>query len=224
MIGEHRQGFATIALGHIEAVRWASLHRPEWLRASREWLLDQLAERISGRQIYSRTKSVEGLANANAERLATSRDMLGWGDALVLLVVDEAIADPGVIASLFEIADKDHDDTSSEHGGMLWADADGFHAQHFPPRGSPTPDDRRFVAPREMIDYSGAALAHFHFHITDWRNRDYAGPSPADYDYAARFGRACVVFTGLSRGLLNADVYFPTDAVVDLGEVRAPGR
>jgi hypothetical protein len=128
------------------------------------------------------------------------------------------------LGELFGVADIDQRDSTTEHGGMIWSDARGFHVQHFPPRGSPAPDDRRFTAPREMIDFSGAALAHFHMHVTQWRNRDYAGPSPEDLDYAARFGRTCLVLTGIGRDALNADAYFPTGAVVDLGEVRrAPG-
>lgn len=213
-----------LELRHLEPVRWAGQHRSEWLTASRQELLEELGSRVSGRQVYSRTKAIEGLANANAERLSTERDRVVWGDALAMLVIDEALADPGVRAAILEAAEVDHNDSSTEHGGMLWADADGFHAQAFLPRGTAAPDDRRFTAPREMIDYSSAALAHYHFHVADWRNRDYAGPSPGDMDYAERFGRACVVFSGLSRGVLDADVYFPGGVVVDLGEVRAPGR
>lgn len=213
-----------LEMRHIEPVRWASLRRPEWLDAGRGALLDELASRLAGRQTYARTEGIEGTANARAERLSQERGSIGWGDALTLLVIDEALADQGVVGALFATAEVDHDDRATEHGGMLWADADGFHVQHFPPRGTPTPNDRRFVAPREMIDYSGAALAHFHFHVTDWRNRDYAGPSPPDLEYAENFGRACVVFTGISRRRLDADVYFPSGSVIDLGEVRAPDR
>ncbi len=214
---EERSG---LALRHVEAVRWAGQHRAAWLGADRASLLGELAGRLKGRQVYSRSKSIRGLASANRERLAAARDDLAWGDVLVLLVIDESLADAGVRSAVFAAAAADHNDRASEHGGVLWADSEGFHARHFSPRGTATPNDRRFVAPREMIDYSGAALAHFHFHVADWRNRDYAGPSPGDLDYAARFGRACVVFSGLGRGKLNADVYFPNGAVVDLGEIR----
>lgn len=213
---------AALAMRHVEPVRWASQTRPEWLAAGRETLLSDLQERLRGRQLYPRTESVRGTATARAERLNAARDVLTWGDALALLVLDEALSERSVVAGLFAVADADNRDSTTEHGGMLWADAAGFHVQHFPPRGTAAPNDRRFTAPREMIDYSSAALAHFHGHVTQWRNRDYAGPSPEDLDYAARFGRTCLVITGLSRGTLNADVYFPTGAVVDLGELERP--
>ncbi len=215
-----------LALRHLEAVRWAGQAQAGWLGMSREDLLTELAERLRGRQLYARTEAIRGIANANAERLATVRDGLVWGDVVVLLVIDTALADDGVRAAVFDGAEKDNNDRNTEHGGTLWTDAGGFHVQPFAPRGTATPDDRRFVAPREMIDYSSAALAHFHYHVTKWRNRAYSGPSPADLDYAARFGRACVVFTGIAPGVLNADVYFPNGTVVDLGEVRrsAAGR
>ncbi|MFG0243822.1 MAG: hypothetical protein ACF8R9_13630 [Phycisphaerales bacterium JB054] len=217
--GAQRDG---LALRHLEAVRWAGQAQPGWLAESREGLLELMAERLRGRQLYARTEAIRGMVNANAERLATVRDGLVWGDVVVLLVIDEAIADAGVERALFAGATADNKDRNTEHGGTLWTDADGFHVQAFAPRGTATPDDRRFVAPREMIDYSGAALAHFHYHVSNWRNRDYAGPSPGDLDYAARFGRACVVFSGLGPDLMNADVYFPNGTVVDLGEVRRP--
>lgn len=211
-----------LALRHLEAIRWAGQEQAEWLAASREQLLSALAQRLRGRQLYARTEAIRGTANANAERLATARDGLVWGDALVLLVIDRALADEDVRSAVFEGADKDNRDRRTEHGGTLWTDAGGFHVQPFSPRGTATPDDRRFVAPREMIDFSSAALAHFHYHVTAWRNRAYSGPSPADLDYAARFGRACAVFTGITPGVLDVDVYFPNGTVVDLGEVRKP--
>ena len=43
-----------------------------------------------------------------------------------------------------------------------------------------------------------------------------------DLAYAARYGRSCVVFTSVSGGVLNADLYFPDGVVLDLGEVREP--
>ncbi len=225
VLGVGGEGRETLALRHVEPVRWAGQNRSEWLGAGRGQLLDELRERLRGRQIYPRTQSVRGTATANAERLAEARDALVWGDALALLVVDEALARPEVRAALFEAADADHKDSTTEHGGMLWSDARGFHVQSFPPRGSTTPDDRRFTAPREMIEHSSAAAAHFHMHVSQRRNRDYAGPSPEDLDYAARFGRTCIVLTSLDSSTLNADVYFPTGAVVDLGELeRASSR
>ena len=209
-------------LRHIEPMRWAGEHHAGWLNADRAGLLDELAARLRGRQVYTRTRQIRGNPNANAERLSFVRDALPWGDVLTLLVLDEATRDPAIASAIFEAADEDHRDETSEHGGVLWSDARGFHAQGFSPRGTATPDDRRFTAPREMIDYSTAALAHFHFHVADWRNRDFAGPSPGDLDYAARFGRTCVVLTGIGRDELDVDAYFPTGVVLDLGGLARP--
>lgn len=211
-----------LGLRHLEAVRWASQERPAWLSMDREGLLGELESRLSGRQTYARTQNIRGMRNDRAERLATVRDRLSWGDVLTVLVLDEALATEGVRATLFEAAEADNRDRTTEHGGTIWADAAGFHVQRFTPRGTATPDDRRFEAPREMIDYSSAALVHFHFHVSNWRNRDYAGPSPGDLDYAAMQGRVCMTLTGVERDLLNADVFFPDGAVLDLGQVRPP--
>jgi hypothetical protein len=212
-----------LALRHLEPVRWASIHQPDWLASDLPALLARLDTRLAGRQVYARTEAIRGTATATAERFSRARDSLIWGDALALLVIDRALEDGDARAQIFSAAEADARDRTTEHGGLLRAGQQGgFRIQPFIPRGTATPDDRRFVAPREMIDYSGDALAHFHFHVARWRNRDYAGPSPEDVDYAARFGRVCLVLTSIERNLLNADVYFPDGTIVDLGDVRPP--
>lgn len=209
-----------LELRHLEAVRLAAATDASLLRADREALVSLLGERLRGRRTYVRQKSVRGTVTAGDERLDRVRDELSWGDALVLLLLDEMLADPGVRAELFTAADADHADRATEHGGLLRVSGGTPLVQRFAPRGASTGDDRRFVAPREMIEYSDTALAHIHFHVTSWRNRDYAGPSPADLDYASRFGRACVVLSGLGDDTLNADAYLPGDLILDLGTVR----
>jgi hypothetical protein len=71
-----------------------------------------------------------------------------------------------------------------------------------------------------MLTAGATALAHFHFHVQRDDNADYAGPSEGDVGYAQDQGRACVVFTSVRAGVLNADYYQPGGITIDLGEVR----
>lgn len=80
----------------------------------------------------------------------------------------------------------------------------------------------KFIASEDLIASSDLALSHYHFHVQKVQNREYAGPSEGDLDYAARLGRVCVVLTSLSEGVLNADAYFPGGYVIDLGEIARP--
>jgi hypothetical protein len=74
-----------------------------------------------------------------------------------------------------------------------------------------------------MLRAGDAALFHYHFHAQRPDNRDYAGPSNGDLVYADRFGRACLVFTTVDEGVLNADYYQPGGARLDLGMLRVGG-
>ena len=62
------------------------------------------------------------------------------------------------------------------------------------------------------------ALAHYHFHVQRVDNAEFAGPGPGDMDYATDQGRACVVFTSVRAGVLNAN-YYHAGVSVNLGEV-----
>lgn len=214
-----------IHMRHLEAIRWASQHRPELVSLSREELLSEAQRRLAGRQHHRRTpqRGEERIP----DRLSDWQDQLSWGDLLTMLVLDEAVREPRVVESLLEQAERDRRDRSAEYGGLIRAQRgpDGiggptFIAVLYPPRPGDRRGDHEFVAPRDMIDQSAHALAHYHFHAQEPRNSAYAGPSPADMAYAARFGRACLVFTSVSTSALNVDYYQPDGAVIDLGTIR----
>ncbi len=213
---EQRRGFA---MRHIEPVRWAKEHRPEWLMKGRSALYAELESRLHGRQIYVRTATRIHTDGPNRERLSDWRDRLLWGDLLAILIADEALKDPGVRRELYRQAEADRADTTTEYGGTLDAAGDGFRAQLFVPRPSERLGDRAFVASEEMLANSARSLIHYHMHVQQPSQAAYAGPGREDLVYAARSGRTCMVFTSVDRGRLNADIYFPHGAVVDLGLV-----
>lgn len=222
-----------LELRHAEPIRWASRRRPEWLKASRAELLSELEERLRGRSVRRRVDR-ETNEPARPERLEDHAARLTWGDLVAILVVDEAIHDPAVIGALDAQANLDREDKSAEYGGLLeaWRDgasadgpADGasdFRVVLYPPRPGQRRGDREFVASSDMVAQSDRALAHYHFHVQQLRNSGYAGPASADLQYAARLGRTCLVFTSVSEGLMNADLYQPDGVVIDLGDVRRP--
>lgn len=220
---EQLRGFE---LRHVAGVRWASENRPQWLLSSRESLLSELSQRLAGRRVYQRQSGFsDGLAPD--ERLVSNAARMVWGDILLVLIADEAITtSPSVRAALFEQADADRRDTSTEYGGVLdWRNG-AFVAVSHPPRPAQRMGDNRFVASPEMMKDGATALFHYHFHASRASMRDYSGPGQGDDEYADRLGRSCLVFTSLSADSLNADYYQPRSAsgvvVVDLGEIRRP--
>lgn len=210
-----------LELRHAEAIRWAAANRPSWYRASRDDLLSELRARLDTRTRTER--SAESSADRVPERLARWEKDLGWADLLTVLVVDDALRDPGVVAAMFRQIDLDRKDTTTEYGGLLtFGTGAGVPAAVlYPPRPGQRRGDDQFVASDDMIASGGRSIAHYHFHVQHRRAAEYAGPSPADLDYARRYGRSCVVLTALGDGVLGVDFYQPDGVVLDLGEVRA---
>ncbi|MEQ8770435.1 MAG: hypothetical protein RIB60_07995 [Phycisphaerales bacterium] len=213
-----------LELRHLEPVRWASVHRPGWLVASRSELLSELDALLAGRERYARTADMNPQRPASKERLRDWDDRLSWGDALAILTVDHAVRMPGVAASLFGHVDADRSDTTTEYGGVLEFVDDGGDARLvlFPPRARDRRDDNRFVASADMVNYSDRALAHYHMHVQSVRYAKYAGPSDGDLLYARLSGRSSLVFTSLGSDRVNVDYYQGTGAVLDLGVIEQP--
>jgi hypothetical protein len=152
---------------------------------------------------------------------------------LAVLVVDDAILEPGVAAELFAQAIKDRADTSTEHGGLLWAGENAcakvessrtehgaFRVTLFEPRPTQRKNDRTFIAPDEMFGADARAAAHYHFHVQVAANSEYASPGRGDLEYATAHGRSCIVLTSVREGVMNVDYYQRGEVVIDLGEVR----
>lgn len=207
-------------LRHAEPIRWASRHRPEWLSASRQEMLGLLRERLKDRRIRERTQGYGDPGMRLPERLDYWEPALTWADVLTVLVLDEAVRSPGVISSLRTQIELDRKDTGTEFGGVLSSSGEGFEAVLYPPRVGQRTNDNSFVASEDMVRAADRALAHYHFHVQNWRHAEYAGPSAGDLIYAARSGRNQLVLTGLRRGVVNVDYYQPNGVILDLGELE----
>ena len=219
---EQLEGFA---LRDAAGVRWAATFRPEWLTLSRAALLQEVERRYDEAKHTWRT----GGSNTQVdESLRRAKDKLAWGDLLLILIADEALRDDQVVAAIFDQADEDRGDTSTEYGGVIDclpnspSDSPQFAAYPYPPRPSQRLGDNRFVASDDLIKAGAPALFHYHFHVSTFDNRKYAGPSMGDLEYARQYGRSCIVFTSTDRNSLNADYYQPNGARLDLGTIQRP--
>ena len=217
---DQREGFE---LRHVVGVLWASEHREGWLGVSRNEMLSGLTTELAGRRHTRRTADFPDAMTGPRETIDHWGGDLVWGDALLMRIALTAITDTGVIRELYEQADHDKRDESTEHGGVLDADPEGgFVAYSYPPRPAQRAGDNRFIASQELIDAGNAALFHYHFHAQEFNNDEYAGPGVGDLEYARRFGRSCLVLTFTSSKTLGVDYYQPDGARIDLGAIVRP--
>lgn len=213
-----------IRLRHIEALRWARSNAPDLPGATRTELLSQLESRLSTRTHRRRATDV---IRFRSEDLDAYQSQMAWPDLLTALVVDEAIQSERVRSALFEQAEADRGDTTTEYGGIVRisireGEEGVYVAALYAPKPVMRENDTSFVASPEMLMESTTALAHYHFHVQSAKNGRYAGPSDGDMAYAARYGRACLVFTSLDETTLGVDLYQPDGVVLDLGEITKP--
>lgn len=182
----------------------------EWTQGRRWSVVDPVAD--------ASRPYVSGDFEQHAVRLSWADlcELRGWG----VLFFSERNRDETLIYSLFDLADADLADTTSEHGGIIVLEGDRVLARAYAPmlRGN----DHQYVPPLEMMEDMHTALAHFHFHAHSFDNRAYAGPGGGDLAFADRFGAACLVFTFIDRDTLNVDYYHEGGIVIDLGNIVRP--
>lgn len=226
-----------LCLRHVEAVRWASANRPQWMGMSRDGLLKELKNRLDRRTTHKRSADQQANRKPARQDLESWEGKLLWGDLLTLLVLDDALAESKLRAQLIQQQRLDYEDKQTEYGGVLdfgggtaeksWSGEEktsppAWRARLYPPRSAQRFADDRFIASNDMMAAADRALAIYHFHTQRYRNDEYAGPSDGDIEFAASSGRSCVVFTSIREGTVNADYYQPNGVVIDLGELKVP--
>ena len=214
-----RRALATRELPLVVA---ADRHRPDLLELDRSALYDLLDRQIdSSGPRYSADFS--GWRIKITERLSDVRDKVTWGDLAAMVLAREALEDPGFLAHLFDQADRDMIDSTTEYGGVIRLDPEGrFELVEHPPRSRVS--DEKYLAPQSLFDDGYTALFHFHNHAQKYSNRRHAGPHMGDLQYADETGANCLVFTFVKPDLLNVDFYRNDAVVVDLGTVRRPDQ
>ena len=122
---------------------------------------------------------------------------------------------------LFRSADADHQDTTTEYGGLLaWRENQPTAVLYKPMIRH---HDRKYIPPAAMTTDGYSSLAHYHFHAHEHENRKYAGPGRGDLKSVGdRQQLNGLTLTFIDRDTLNADFYRHGRVVVDLGTIRRP--
>jgi hypothetical protein len=197
----------------------AHRHRPKLLNASMTSLRSNLQERLGRVVTYRRTDGVGWKGGGVRDRLEQHIAELTWGDLVAMTLAMDAMDVTQVRSHLFDYADRDHLDQSTEYGGIIALDDQGrYEILEFLPRIRH--HDSRFNAPQAMLDAGYAALFHFHFHAQDHRNAANAGPGFGDEQYADNLRANCLVLTFVDDDVLNLDYYRHDGVEVDLGTIR----
>ena len=201
----------------------AMRHRPDLAGGHVQSMVAALDERLAGVQHYRDDDAYYKDGIFVSEKLETHAQDLAWGDAVALTLVLDALDLRPVVEHLFDYADRDNADTTTEYGGILSLDGKGrYEILEFKPRVRH--HDLRFNAPQEMFDAGYTGLFHFHFHATSHRNSEHAGPGFGDLQYADGTRANCLVMSFVDEDTLNVDWYRHDGVVVDLGCVRRPPR
>lgn len=211
---------ATLELRDLPVVVAAHHHEPELLTLTREELRARVESMLKGRKRYVRTDSLAGYGDWPQE-FYKWRDELTWGDLAAILCAARALEVPEVRAHLFDYAERDRKDESTEYGGVLELDSrHRFVVREFVP--TVRVHDREFRASQAMFDAGYTAQFHFHLHCQEYDNDEYAGPGLGDVDYADATRTNCIVFTFVERDRMNVDFYRHGRVIVDLGEITRP--
>jgi hypothetical protein len=196
----------------------AYLHEPELLEKSDAQLYVRLEAYLKNQRHHDASGGRLGMTGQR-ERLHAHRHDLTWGDPAAMLLAVRAFQVPEMIDHLFDYAERDMRDETTEYGGIVNLDEHGrFELLEFPPvirRHA-----NKFIAPQAMFDAGYTGLFHFHNHAQRYRNADHASPGFGDIQYAENTRANCLVFTFINENTLNMDFYRHGGVVVDLGEIR----
>lgn len=197
----------------------ATRHAPELLERSKPQLYADVESYLRTQRHHVSKSNYGNLRGSDFERLSTHRDSLTWGDLTAMLLAIRAFEVPQMVDHLFNYADRDLEDRSTEYGGIISLDERGrFEILEFLP--VMRRHDHEFIASQAMMDAGYTALFHFHYHAQRYRNGDHAGPGLGDLNYADNTRANCLVFTFINRDTMNMDFYRHGRVVVDLGEIK----
>lgn len=212
---------AGVQLKDVPVIAAAQRCRPDLLSKSKGELFALAAAGVEDGDSRRYSANFEGYSGTHSERLQAHEKELTWGDLLAIVMIREALAIGPVRTHIFEIAERDLRDVSTEYGGIIRLDDQGrLEVVEFSPRirGG----DVRFEASNDMFEAGYGALSHFHLHCQAHDNSQYAGPHYGDFQYADATGVNGVVFTFIDSKTLNADYYRRGKVVVDMGTIKRP--
>ena len=135
----------------------------------------------------------------------------------------DVLSERALRAHLFEVADRDREDRTTEYGGVVALAAGSASTAEFlefEPRAKAS--DIRYESPQALFDALYTGLYHVHFHAQNYENEKYAGPHMGDFAFGDSARCNGLVFTFLSADLLGVDFYRHGRVVVDLGAIERP--
>ncbi len=208
-----------LELRAVPVVVAAARRRPSLLEASESDLFTEVEARTKGRKKVA--PDFTGYGDGFSETLHQVRGKLVWSDLLAMCLALDLLDEPALLLHLFEVADRDREDRSTEYGGVvaLGAGSSGEFLE-FAPRAKT--GDLRYESPQALFDALYTGLFHVHFHAQNYENTRYAGPHLGDFAFADSSRANGLVFTFLSADILGVDYYRHGRLVVDLGGVRRP--
>ena len=214
---------ASLRMRDLAVVAATAETAPDRLTASTDGLFAALETRLADREAGRHVADMEGYGGpTHAERLGRQRDDLDWGDLAAMHLALDAVDDPSLRSALFDLAERDRIDRTTEYGGMIDLDDRGrWKLVEFPPRSRGS--DVRYEGPPELFEALATGIFHVHLHAQSFDNRKYAGPHLGDFQLAEASGINGLVLAFVDWRTLNLDWYRHDRAVVDLGVVRRDG-
>ena len=156
------------------------------------------------------------MINQRPDRFEAHSDKLGLPDLIVLDRVIDAMTDADFATAIFEQAEADRRDETSEYGGaLIWDEEGDLVYRAFAPLIRR--HDEAYISSTPCMQATYLGLAHVHFHVQRYDNAAWAGPGKGDLDFANSQHVNAIVLTYLDANTLNVDVYFPGGAIIDLG-------
>ena len=214
---EQRRG---LELRHLATLIYLADREPGVLRQGREELLSELGAWDASREHYTKGPTYDGPMDEHPQRFEHWKEGLAWADLATMKAMASILESERVTRAFFVHADEDNADSSTELGGLLQRDEAGDPYVHaYAPMARS--HDLKYIPPKQLVLEGYTAIAHYHFHAQDHKNRRYAGPGLGDIDRIAQTQRFTgLVLTFIDRDTLNVDLFFAPDVVIDMGTIR----
>ncbi len=207
----------SFSLRHLPILHAVYTYRPDWFTLTKNELRSILRRELVDRpHYYSGTGGGGGKNLRRPQNFEDWEDKIQWADLLAIRLGDQLIRDPDIRSDLIHQIGRDRTDTSTELGGILTISPEGrAKLVEFAPRRMA--NDTRYLPSDKMVIFGYISLFHYHFHVQEINNRDYAGPGLGDLGYANVMRINGIVLTSVSTNRTNVDYYQEGKVVIDLG-------
>jgi hypothetical protein len=204
-----------LELRHMEVLMRASADARQ---RGRQELIARIERRLRQAEHTYKGPTYDAPMSEHPQRFASWRSDLAWADLVTIEMMLDLIEDQEMSKQLFDQADADIQDPTTEYGGVIDMVDGRPVAQRYEPIARV--HKWKYVPSQEMIHHLYTALAHYHFHAQHHHNSAHAGPGRGDLRLADHLRPNGLVFTFITPNKMNVDYYQPGKVVVDLGMIR----